>query len=85
MRTSHFGLVCEYTFLHIVVGYGKKCADIYLFQCTKLTVSERDMEKEHQYQIAKRRAAKEKANRPDSGKKKKSKSKRSPTEDSFSS
>ena len=56
-----------------------------LFQCARLTVSERDMEKEHQYQIAKRRAAKEKANKPESAKRKKSKSKRPPTEDSFSS
>ncbi|XP_064647156.1 TBC1 domain family member 10B-like [Lineus longissimus] len=42
----------------------------------RLPISERDMEKEHQYQIAKRKAAKEKANRPDSGKKKKKSNKK---------
>jgi hypothetical protein len=36
------------------------------------------MEKEHQYQLAKRKSAKEKANRPDSGKKKKKSSKKNP-------
>ena len=48
------------------------------FQCVKLPISERDMEKEHQTQMAKRKAAREKAKNPEGGKKKKSKSKKSP-------
>ncbi|XP_074643871.1 TBC1 domain family member 10B-like [Tubulanus polymorphus] len=42
-----------------------------LHEMLKLPISERDMEKEHQHQIAKRKIQKERANRPDSGKKKK--------------
>lgn len=49
-------------------------------ECSKLLVNERDMEREHQYQVARRKAAKEKANRPDSAKKKKKSKLHSPDE-----
>lgn len=38
------------------------------FQSLRLSITEREMEKEHQKQVQRRRAAKEKQNRPDSKK-----------------
>ncbi|KAK2164928.1 hypothetical protein LSH36_57g01030 [Paralvinella palmiformis] len=49
-------------------------------ECVRLSINERDMEKEHQLQLARRKALKDKSNRPDSGKKKK-KSKSATTAD----
>lgn len=54
-------------------------------EVNRISISERDMEKEHQYQIAKRRASKEKSKNPghENGKsKKRFRSKKSPGEES---